>query len=257
MATAIEKRKLNKVKTILISQPKPKSDRSPYFDLAKKRKLTIDWRKFIQIDGVDSKDFRKDKINLPDYSAVIFTSKLAITHYFRMAEEFRVKVSSDTKYFCSSEAIALFLQKFIEYRKRKVFFQKEGKATLFDLLLKHKDNERFLFTCASQHKNDIPEFLDSNEFNYDKAALYEVVSSDLSDLKNIYYDMIVFFSPLGIKSLFDNFPDFEQNKTRIAAFGDSTAKACQKHGLDIDVKAPIPEVPSMTMAIERYLDELS
>lgn len=255
MATAIEKRKENKVKTILISQPKP--ERSPYFDLADKRKLTIDWRKFIQIDGVESKDFRKSKINMADFSAIIFTGKLAIRHYFRMVEEFRIKISPDTKYFCSSEAVALFLQKFIEYRKRKVFFEKEGKATLFDLLLKHKDNEKFLFTCAAQHKKAIPEFLTENEFDFDKAPLYDVVSSDLSDLQDIYYDMIVFFSPLGIKSLFDNFPDFKQNKTRIAAFGESTAKACEKHGLDIDVKAPTPKDPSMTMAIERYLDELS
>jgi len=253
--SGIEDRKAVKVKTILISQPKPGNERNPYFDLAKKKKVKIDWRKFIQIEGADAKSFRKMKINPLDFSAIIFTSKSAITHFFRICEEFRAKMPQETKYFCSSEAIALYLQKFIEYRKRKVFFRKEGKSTLFDLLSKHKANENFLFTCAAEHKNDIPQYMDENEINYKKAVLYDVVSSDLSDLKDIYYDVIVFFSPVGVKSLFDNFPDFKQKNTRIAAFGSSTIAACEKANIEVDIAAPVPGVTSMTMAIEKYIDE--
>ncbi len=254
--SGVEKRKENKVKTILLSQPKPESDKNPYFDLEKRQKLKIDWRKFIQVEGSDAKAFRKDKINPLDYSAIIFTSKTAISHFFRICEEFRAKMPQETKYFCSSEAIALYLQKFIEYRKRKVFFKKGPKTTLRDLILKHKATEKYLFTCAGGHQSTLPAFLEENGVEFREAVLYEVVSSDLSDLKEIYYDIIVFFSPSGIKSLFDNFPDFKQNKTRIAAFGPATAAACEKHGIEVDIMAPNPESPSMTMAIEKYIKEI-
>ena len=246
-----------KVKTILISQPKPLSDKSPFYDLSKKKKVKIDFRAFVHLEGVTGKDFRKSKINISEFTAIIFTSKNAITHFFRIAEEMRVKMSMDTKYFCSSETIALYLQKFVEYRKRKVFFDKGGKNDLFGLLKKHKEKEKFLYPCADLHTPKIPDFLEENEFDYSKAVIYKLVSSDLSDLEDILYDMIVFFTPLGIKSLYDNFPKFKQNKTRLAAYGKVTAQAIKDKKLRLDIEAPTPETPSITMAISKYLDEVN
>lgn len=244
------------IQSILISQPKPDL-KSPYTSLANKHNLQVDFRPFIEVQGVEVKEFRRSKINLLDFSAIIFTSRNAIKHFFRICEEARVKMPQDTKYFCTSQAIALFLQKFVEYRKRKVFFDKKGSSQgLKDLLKKHKKNQRFLLPCAENRKNDLPNFLKENNFNYEEALLYRTISSDLSDLEDITYDMIVFFSPLGIKSLFHNFPDFQQKATRIAAFGPTTSKAVEEYNLRLDVKAPAPGTPSMTMAIERYLKEI-
>ncbi len=244
------------VKSILISQPKPA--RSPYFSLAEKHAVQIDFRSFIHVEGVSAKVFRKKRVNPLDYSAIIFTSRNAISHFFRVCEEMRVKMPQDTKYFCASEAIALFLQKFVVYRKRKVFFGKKGTlASLKEIMKKHVNKEKFLLPCSESRKSDLPEFLETNGFNYQVAPIYDTVPSDLSDLEDIYYDMIVFFSPLGVKSLFHNFPNFKQNKTRIAAFGPTTAKAVAEYELRLDVKAPSPGSPSMTMAIEKYLKEVN
>lgn len=245
------------VKSILISQPKPEGKKSPYFDLADKYGIQIDFRPFIQVDDVPSKEFRKSKISIPEYSAIIFTSRNAIDHFFRICEEMRIKMSQDTKYYCVSEAIALYLQKYILYRKRKVSFGKGRIAGLMDILMKGKDKERFLFPCSDIRKNDLPDFLDKNKFEWDEAVIYRTVASDLSDLEKIFYDMIVFFSPSGIHSLFHNFPDFKQKNTRIAAFGKTTKKAVDEASLRLDVEAPVmPHSPSMTMAIERYLKEV-
>ncbi len=241
-----------KVKSILITQPKPETDKNPYFELAKKYNLKIDFRPFIHVEGVSGKDFRKEKISFSDYTAVIFTSRNAIDHYFRVAEEMRFEVPIDMKYYCVSESTALYLQKYIQYRKRKIFFGKQTSAELTDVLKKHKA-EKFLFPCSDVHKEDIPVFLSQNGFNFIEAVIYKTVCSDLSDLRDVNYDVIAFFSPSGIKSLYLNFPEFKQNNTRIAAFGPTTHRAVLDAGLKLDIQAPMPKSPSMTMALEDYI----
>lgn len=244
----------NKVGSILISQPKPKSEKSPYYTLAKKYGITVDFRQFIEVEGITSKEFRKHRISPLDYSAIIFTSRNSISHFFRLCEASRIKMPQETKYFCASEAIALYLQKFILYRKRKVFYPKTGRQmALKDILKKHLKKEKFLLPCSENRKEDLPQFLKTNSFKYAEVPIYRTVASDLSDLEEIFYDMIVFFSPLGVKSLYTNFPGFEQKKTRIAAFGPTTARIVAEHNLRLDVKAPAPGITSMTMAIEKYL----
>lgn len=255
-------RELREVKSILISQPEPKHVKNPYSSLIEDHGVVVDFRQFIQIEPITAKEYRKQRINPADFSAVIFNSRTGIEHFFRLCSELRVSVSSDMKYFCSSEATALYLQKFIEYRKRKVFFPKTGKNNIYDLLNKHKDGNKFLYlypscTFDDVTKNDIPDFLKEGEFDYDESAIYQIVCSDLSDLKDIYYDMIVFFTPLGIKSLFQNFTDFEQKLTRIAAFGELTWKTVEEHKLVVDVKAPSKEARSMTNAIDLYLKQVN
>ncbi|MEY3368258.1 MAG: hypothetical protein RI973_1413 [Bacteroidota bacterium] len=243
--------KYKKVKSILVSQPRP--ERSPYYELEKRYQLQIDWRPFVQVEPVSAKDFRKQRIRLEEYTAVVFTSKNSIDHYFRVCEEMRVKVSPDAKYFCMTEAVANYLQKFIIYRKRKVF---SGARTILDLkpaLMKHRDKETFLLPCSNLGAKHVSVFLEENGFKWQEAMMYEVVSSDLSDLKDIYYDIIVFFSPLEIEALYENFPDFQQKDTRLAAFGASAIQAIQDRGLYTNIKAPEPETPSMTMALEKYL----
>lgn len=246
-----------KVKSILISQPKPENGKSPYFDLAEKYNIKIDFRQFIQVDGVPGKEFRKQRITINDFTGVIFTSRSSIDHFFRVCEDLRVKMSQETKYFCVSEAIALYLQKYTQYRKRKVFYGDGSMKSMMDVLKKHKTNEKILLPCSDVRKPDLPDFLKKNKFDFQEGIFYRTVASDLSDLENIFYDMIVFFSPSGVQSLFQNFPDFKQNNTRIAAFGPATSKAIIDAGLRLDVKAPIPQAPSMTAAIERYLKEVN
>lgn len=242
----------NAVKTILISQPKPHG-KHPYEFLEKKYGTKIDFRQFIEVKGITSKEFRKLRINPLDYSAIIFTSRNAISHFFRICEENRIKMLSDTKYFCASEAIALYLQKFIEYRKRKVFFGKDRSVRLMDVIKKHKKNEKFLLPCSASSSGAVSRSLTAGGYEFTEAPIYETVSSDLSDLENIFYDMIVFFSPLGVKSLYENFPNFKQNKTRLAAYGPATTKAIEEAGLNLNVKAPAPGISSISMAIEKYM----
>lgn len=239
------------IKTILVSQPKP--ERSPYYELEQKYGIRIDWRPFIHVEGVTEKDFRKLRVRPDEYTAVVLTSKNAIENYFRICEEMRIKVSQDMKYFCLTEAIANYLQKFILYRKRKVFVGKRNIEDLSTALLKHKNSEKFLLPCSNLGAKDVVTFLEDNQIPFKEAMMYETVSSDLSDLSDITYDVLVFFSPLGIQSLFENFPDFKQNETRIAVFGNSTSKAVEDRDLSINIKAPTPEAPSMTMALENYL----
>ncbi len=243
--------KLKRVESILISQPKPQ--RSSYFDLAEKYNIKIDFRQFIHVEPVSFKEFRKYRISPTDFSAIIFTSRNSIEHFFRICEEMRIKMPQETKYFCLSEAIALYLQKFIVYRKRKVFFGKRTILDLKDSFLKHKKNEKFLLPCSNLGATVVVNFLTENEIDFQEVMLYKTVASDLSDLTNITYDMLVFFSPLGIHSLYENFPKFKQNETRIAAYGKSTSRAVTEKKLEINVKAPLPDVPSMTAAIENYL----
>lgn len=241
-----------KVKSVLVSQPKPETEKSPYFDLADNCKVKIDFRPFIHVEGVPSKEFRQQRINLLDFNAVIFTSRNAVDHYFRAAEESRVKVPDDMKYFCISEATAFYLQKYIVYRKRKIFHGQQTFADLITIIKKHKDC-KFLLPCSDILRPNIPELLESNNIDFKCATMYRTVCSDLSDLKDVNYDVLVFFSPSGIKSLYQNFPDFKQNNTRIAVFGPTTAKAAEDAGLKIDIAAPQPESPSMTRALELYI----
>ncbi|PWD99665.1 uroporphyrinogen-III synthase [Marinilabilia rubra] len=241
-----------KIKKILVSQPKPSTTKSPYFDLSEKNNVKIDFRPFIQVEGVSSKEFRQQKVNILDHTAVIFTSRTAIDHFFRICEETRVTVPDDMKYFCISEATAFYLQKYIVYRKRKIFHSTGKFPDLVEVIKKHKQ-EKFLVPLSDIHKPEIPNLLTKAKIKFTKAILYRTVSSDLSDLKDINYDVLVFFSPSGIKSLMQNFPDFEQNDTLIASFGPATAKAVKEAGLRLDIQAPMPQAPSMTAALEMYI----
>jgi uroporphyrinogen-III synthase len=242
------------IKTILVSQPKPEGDKSPYFDLADKYKLKIDFRPFIKVEGVSAQEFRTQRIDFNEHTAVIMTSKNAIDHFFRIAQETRYTVPDALKYFCISEAVALYLQKYVTYRKRKIFFGKQSIEDLMDSMKKHK-TEKYLLPCTDILRDKIPETLEEHNINFTKAMLYRTVASDLSDLGDVYYDMLVFFSPGGIESLFKNFPDFKQNNTLIAAFGPTTANAVIKNNLRLDVHAPQPNAPSMTAAIENFVKE--
>lgn len=247
-----------KIKSILVSQPKPETEKSPYFDLAKKFNVKIDFRPFIHVEGVPAKDFRKDKVNILDYTAVIFTSRNAVDHYFRMAGEMRLVIPDTMKYFCLSEAIALYLQKYIVYRKRKIFFGKQKFSELMDVIKKHK-SEKYLLPCSDIHKQEIPKGLEDGKINFEKAIIYRTVASDMSDLGDLKskYDMVIFFSPSGIASLFKNFEDFKQEDLHIGAFGPTTAKAVIDAGLRLDLQAPMPQAPSMTMALELHLKEVN
>ena len=237
-----------------MSQPQPEGDNSPYFDLAKKYKIKIDFRPFIKVEGISVKEFRAQKINLVDHTAIIITSKVAVDHFFRIAEESRFTVPEEMKYFCISEAVALYLQKYVAYRKRRIFFGKQTIEDLVEVMKKHK-SENFLLPCTDILRDNIPSTLELSKIRFSKTVLYRTVASDLSDLENVYYDLLVFFSPGGIESLFVNFPDFKQNTTAIAAFGPTTAMAVEKHNLRLDVNAPHPKAPSMVGAIELFILE--
>ena len=244
-----------KVKTILVSQPEPSSEKSPYNRLQNKHKLTIDFRPFIHVEGVDAKEVRQQKIDFKNYNNVILTSRNAVDHFFRLCKDMRFSVPDSTKYFCLSEAVAFYLQKYVVYRKRKIYVGK-GKIRDLEGVLKKFEKETFLFPTSNMLKKDVPDFLNSINLKWTRAVLYRTVVSDLSDLRNVYYDILVFFSPSGIESLFKNFPDFKQNKTRISAYGNSTIKAAEDAGLVVQIKAPTPKSPSMTMAIEQYVENI-
>ncbi|KGO80975.1 uroporphyrinogen-III synthase [Flavobacterium cauense R2A-7] len=241
-----------KVKTILVSQPEPKVENSPYFELQQKLKIKVDFRPFIHVEGVSAKEVRAQKIDLNNFTAIILTSKNSVDHFFRVAEEMRYKVPEDLKYFCQSEAIAFYLQKYVVYRKRKIYVGQKDFVDLSPLIKKYKD-EKFLLPSSDQLNADIPQTLNGLKVNWVPGTFYRTVMSDLSDLKDVYYDVLAFFSPTGIKSLFKNFPDFVQNNTRIAVFGSTTQKEALEHGLRVDIMAPTPETPSMTMALEKYI----
>lgn len=240
------------VKSILISQPPPSDKNSPYFTLAKKWGVRIEFRKFIQVDGISLNEFRKQGINPLDFSAIIFTSKVAVDHFFGLINEMRIEMPPDTKYFCVGEATSKYLQKYIVIRKRKLFVGERRAMDLVPFVNKHK-KETFLFPCSDVHRKELPGYMQENGMNVTESVIYQTVASDLSDLENIFYDMICFFSPSGFQSLYKNFPNFQQNNTRIAVFGPTTAKEARNMGLRVDVEAPKPNMPSMSAAIERYL----
>lgn len=247
-----EKKRLQKVKSILVSQPEPKDANSPYIALKEKYNLEIVFRPFIQIEPVPLKEFRKQKIDLLSYTAVIFTSRNAVDHFFILCKESRIEMPAEMKYFCISEQTANYLQKYITIRKRKIFTGTRTAGDLIEILKKHKD-ENFIFPCSNIRKNDIPDFLKTNNYKYSEAVIYQTVASSLSDVDVDEFDILAFFSPSGINSLFVNFPEFKQNSTRIAAFGPTTAKAVVDAGLILDIQAPLPNAPSMTGALELYI----
>ena len=243
-----------RIKKILVSQPKPDNDKSPYFELARKNNIQIDFRPFIHVEEISATDFRKQKVSILDHTAVIFTSRTAIDHFFRIAKEMRLTIPDSMKYFCISESTAFYLQKYIVYRKRKIFYANGKFDDLIHVSKKFID-EKFLVPLSDIHKDEIPEKLTGEKFTYSKAILYKTVSSDMSDIKNVDYDILVFFSPSGIASLKQNFPDFKQENIFIASFGTTTAKAVTDAGLRLDIPAPMPEAPSMTMALEQFIKQ--
>lgn len=244
---------MTNINSILVSQPKPEGKKkSPYQDLAEKHNIKVDFRSFIHVEGVGIKDFRQQKVNLSDFTAVILTSRNAIDHYFRICKEARFTVPDTMKYFCTSEAIALYLQKYVVYRKRKIFFGGRRFPEVVELMKKHK-KENFLLPTADILKPIVPNSLDAAGIIYTRTMLFRTVVSDLSDLENVFYDMLVFYSPAGIDSLYQNFPEFKQNNTKVAVFGETTKKAAIAKGIKIDVAAPDPKVPSMTGAIDLFI----
>ncbi|MBN8858461.1 MAG: uroporphyrinogen-III synthase [Sphingobacteriales bacterium] len=246
------------IKKVLITQPRPDSDKSPYFELARKHSVHLEFFPFIKLEGIPAKDFRKQKIDITQYTAVIFTSRHAIDHFFRICEEMKVSVSQDTKYFCITESVALYLQKFILYRKRKVFYGADGtNKSLFDVINKHKENEKFLYPCSeNQQDNEIVNWLKSNKCEFVTPFMYRTISNDVKQvLTKEEFDVICFFTPSGVRSLLENFPKYKQNGTKIGAFGSNTSKAIEEAGLTLHIKAPAPEMPSMVAALEKYLSD--
>ncbi|MBS1641113.1 MAG: uroporphyrinogen-III synthase [Bacteroidetes bacterium] len=243
-------------KKILISQPKPENEKSPYFDLQRKYNLELFFLPFIKLEGISAKEFRRQKIDIASYSAVIFTSRNAIDHFFRMCEEMKLAIGQDTKYFCITEQVALYLQKFILYRKRKVFYGADSSnKSMFDVINKHKENEKFLYVCSeNQQDNEIVNWLKNNNCEFQLAFMYRSISNDIKPIMDANkFDIICLFTPSGIKSLFDNYPKYKQNKTLLSAFGGNTIKAAEEAGLTLSIKAPAPQTPSMVSALDKFL----
>ena len=244
------------VKKVLVSQPKPTSEKSPYYDIAQKYGVEIVLRPFIKVEGLSAKEFRQSKINISDFTAIIFTARTAIDHFFRLCEEMRVSISDNMKYFCTTESIALYLQKYIVYRKRKIFHGTTGKLEgLVPALVKH-NKERYLYVVSDVNKTD-SNVLDEHKINYTKAVMYRTVSNDFAPEEQFDYDMLLFFSPQGIDSLMKNFPEFKQGDIKIGTFGPSAASAVKNAGLRLDFEAPTPKAPSMTAALDIFLGEES
>jgi uroporphyrinogen-III synthase len=247
-------KRLKKIKNILVTQAAPTDAKSPYFDIEKKYNIKVDFRSFIEVKGIAFKEFRKQKINILEHTAIIFTSRNAIDHFFRICKEAKIETPSDMKYFCITEQTANYLQKYIVIRKRKVFTGTKTALDLLEVIKKHK-TENFLFPCSNKRQKDLPDYMGTNDFKITEAVMYETVSSDLSDLENVFYDVLAFYSPSGITSLLENFPEFKQNNTRIAAFGPTTAQAVKDANLILDIQAPMPNAPSMTGALEQYIKQ--
>ncbi len=245
-----------KIKSILVSQPKPETDKSPYYDIAKKYNVKIDFRPFVKVEGVPAKEFRTQKINVADYMSIIFNSRTAIDHYFRICDEMKVPTNDNRKYFCISESIAFYLQKYVTYRKRKIFY---GNGTLTNLMsqIQKFPEDKYLVPLSDVHKQDIPEILAKANIAHDIAVLYRTVSSNMSDMEKIGHDVVLFFSPAGVMSLKQNFPDFNQENENvyIGAFGPTTATTVENLGYRLDIKAPTPDNPSMPAALEKFIKE--
>ena len=245
------------VKKILISQPKPTSDKSPYFDIEREYGVNLVFRPFVQVEGITSKEFRQQKVSIPNYTAIVFTSRHAIDHFFKLAKELRVPIPETLKYFCVTETIALYIQKYVQYRKRKVFFGPTGKMEdLLPTRAKHKQ-EKYLVPMSDNHNDDIAKLLDSKKLNHTECVMYRTITNDFTpeEIKNFDYDMLIFVSPTGVKSFVKDFPNFEQGDVRIGTFGPATSKAIIDEGLRLDFQAPSKEYPSMSGALKAYLDE--
>lgn len=246
--------RLRKVKSILITQEAPQDNNSPYLKLEEKFGVKIEFRPFIQVEPIDLREFRKQKVDILQHTAIIFTSRNAVDHFFHLCRELKIEMPPDMKYFCISEQTSNYLQKYIVIRKRKIFTGTKSTSDLLDIIKKHK-SEKFLFPCSDIRKNDIPEYLKNNNFIFNEVVIHRTVAANLSDLKDVYYDVLAFFSPSGINSLLVNFPTFKQNNTRIATFGSTTAQAARDAGLVLDIEAPLPNAPSMTGALELYIEK--
>lgn len=239
----------------MISQPAPSTEKSPYYDIAEKYHLQLDFRPFIRVEGLDAKDFRQQRINIQDYTAVVFTARIAIDHFFALCEELRITMPETMKYFCISEAVALYLQKYIVYRKRKIFFSATGKMDGLSSALTKHNKEKFLVPVSDVHTEDLTSVLDEKKVDYTKSIMYRTVSNEFTEEEVLSYDMLIFFSPAGIVSLFKNAPNFEQGEKAIGAFGASTAKTVRDAGLRLDCEAPLPGITSMTAALEAFIKE--
>lgn len=244
-----------KIKKVLVSQPKPASDKSPYYDIAEKYGVEIDFRPFIKVESLSAKEFRQQKVSILDHTAIVFTSRHAIDHFFNLCTELRVAIPETMKYFCTSEQIALYIQKYVQYRKRKVFFGATGKFNdLLPSIVKH-NSEKYFVPMADIHSDEIKDALDAKKINHTEAVMYRTVSNDFSPEEKFDYDMLLFFSPAGITSLMKNFPDFDQKEIAIGCFGPTTAKAVKDAGLRLDLEAPTVESPSMTAALDKFIGE--
>ncbi len=250
--TKDQKDRLTKVSSILISQTRPTDEKSPYFLLAEKYKFKVEFRPFIQVEALDYKEFKKQKIDVLSHTAIIFTSRNSIDNFFKICAEAKLEMPADMKYFCVSEQTSNYLQKYIVIRKRKIFTGERTAKDLEEIIKKHRE-EKYLFPCSNIRKEELPEFMSKNGFQFTEAIIYKTVASDLSDIDPNSFDIISFFSPSGVSSLFSNYPDFQQKKTRIATFGPTTAKAVRDAGLIVDIEAPMPNAPSMTGAIELFV----
>lgn len=244
-----------KIKRILVSQPKPTGDKSPYFDIIEKYGVKIDFRPFIKVEPVLAKDFRQQKVSILDHSAIIFTARTGIDHFFRLCQEMRITVPEDMKYFCISESVALYLQKYIQYRKRKVFYGNSGKMPDLITVMNKHSSEKYMLVCTDVLNDEVTQLLDKQKFMYNKAVMYKTVSNDFAPDEEFNYDMLVFFSPSGIASLLKNFPEFKQAEVRIACFGHTTARAVEEAGLRLDLEVPQPQFTSMTAALDFYIKE--
>ena len=244
-----------KVKKILVSQPQPSSDKSPYYEIAEKYGVELVFRPFIKVEGLTSKEFRQSKVSIPEYTAIIFTARTAIDHFFRLCEEMRITIPDTLKYFCTTESIALYLQKYIVYRKRKIFFGETGKLGGLQAAFTKHNKEKFLYIVSDVHKEEDSNVLEETKINYTKAVMYRTVSNDFAPDEPFDYDMLLFFSPNGIASLTKNFPDFNQGDIKIGTYGSTTAKAVKDAGLRLDIEAPSPKAPSMTAALDLFLKE--
>jgi uroporphyrinogen-III synthase len=241
-----------KIRRLLVSQPKPESEKSPYFDIAEKYGVEIDFRPFIKVEPLSAKEFRQQRISILDYSAIIFTARTAIDHFFHLCGELRVTIPETMKYFCATETIAVYLQKYTIYRKRKIFFSQSGKVEELATIIGKHPKEKYLAPVSDVHKDNLFSLLDAKKVNYIKAIMFRTVSNDFTDNETFDYDMLLFFSPAGIMSLLKNFPNFKQEDIRIGCFGPTTAKAAKDAGLRLDIEAPTPEAPAMTAALELY-----
>ena len=244
-----------KIKKVLVSQPKPASEKSPYYDIAEKYGVKIDFRPFIKVESLSAKEFRQQKVSILDHPAVIFTSRHAIDHFFNLCTELRVAIPETMKYFCVTEAVALYIQKYVQYRKRKIFFGATGKIEdLVPSIVKHK-TEKYLVPMSDVHNDDVKNLLDKNNIQHTEAVMYRTVSNDFTSDEEFDYDMLVFFSPAGVTSLKKNFPDFDQKEIRIGTFGSTTAQAVRDAGLRLDLEAPTVQAPSMTAALDMFIKE--